>query len=710
MKAVADQVAIAMARVKLNEELRQLNEDLEQRINKRTSELKTASLYSRILLESSLDPLVTISPKGKITDVNRATELATGLDRGELIGTDFAEYFTDPDAAKAGYMKVLADGDVRDYPLTINNTMGKMTDVLFNATVFPNEKGQLQGVFAAARDVTQLKKAELELREAKDNLEMINKELQLEISEHEKTEKLLLEAKEAAESAVLAKEAFMANMSHEIRTPMNAVIGMTSLLLDEDLTAEQKSFVEVIRSGGDAMLSIINEILDFSRLEKKRIELENQVLHLPSIIEEALDLAAPKAAEKKLNLAYMVDKKTPNTIMGDPTRIRQVLVNLLDNAVKFTEKGEVAVSVSSKLSDSMHDIHFSIKDTGIGIPAERLGSIFEPFNQADNSITRKYGGTGLGLTISRKLANLMGGDIWVESNAGNGSTFHFNILAKAAPGQPRSEGITRLFKDKSILVVENNKTNRRILGRLAKDWGMIPTTASSVKEAWKLIQAENGFDIAIVEMDAPEIDGIALGQEIRKHDKDMPIVMLTYAGHKVESDMFQATLAKPIKPTQLYNILKNVFSSQYAIVPVCETDKEDSKKSPLKILLAEDNFQSQKVIMQMLSKLGFSADLAANGLEALQALERQRYDIILMDVRMPEMNGLDATRIIRQRWPGAKPIIIAVTAYGLEGDREKCLDAGMDDYISKPIKLKDLQSIIGKYTMPSNNESSILRG
>jgi chemotaxis family two-component system sensor kinase Cph1 len=283
--------AIDITKRKQTEEaLRQLNANLEQRIEERTAELREAAQYSRSLLEASLDPMVTISPEGKITDVNEATELATGRTRGELIGTDFADYFTDHEAAKMGYQKVLDEGQVRDYSLTILHASGKTIDALYNAAVYRNKEGELQGIFAAARDITELKQAETALREANDDLESVNRELKLEVMEHEKAEKELLRAKEAAEAAALAKAAFMANMSHEIRTPMNAVIGMTSLLQDEDLTSEQRDFVEVIRTGGDALLSIINEILDFSRLEKERIELENQALYLPSIIEEALDL------------------------------------------------------------------------------------------------------------------------------------------------------------------------------------------------------------------------------------------------------------------------------------------------------------------------------------------------------------------------------------------------------------------------------------
>ena len=793
-----------------DETLRQLSEELEQRVFERTAGLLSSSLYSRSLIEASLDPLVTISPEGKITDVNEATEMATGRTRGELVGTDFSEYFTDPDAAKAGYQKVLKEGRVRDYPLTLRHASGKTIDVLYNAAVYRNEEGELQGVFAAARDVTRLKQVEAALREANETLEqrvesrtaqleeakneaeearrraewlaklpeenpnpimrvlndgtvvyrnpaasvlagwigqaghrisapllplfnlainkgqrtrehvelgdrtysvlvvpildkcyvniygfditerkrledenMLKSKEELEIRVDERTAQLQ-EAKEAAEAATKAKAAFMANMSHEIRTPMTAIIGMISLLQGDDLTPEQRDLVDVISSGGDALLSIINQILDFSRLEREKIELENQPLHLPGIIEEALDLATPKAAEKKLNLAYIIDKKTPSTIIGDPNRIRQVLINLLDNAVKFTEKGEVAVLVTSKLSDSIHNIQFAVRDTGIGIPEDKMELLFKPFSQVDYAITNEYGGTDLGLAISKRLVKLMGGDIWLESKVSTGSTFYFNILAKAISGQNKVENIQPKFKGKRVLIVEDNKTNQLILGSQTMEWGLIPTVADSQKDALKLIRSEEGFDIVILEMDEPEIDGLGLGQKIRKLKKNIPLIKLTHANKMVESDIFDASLAKPIKPAQIYNILTEAFSEQLTTLPISKPAKKQPTHSQVKILLAEDDTQSQNVILQMLKILGFSADLATNGLEVLQALERRKFDIILMDVRLPKMSGLDATKIIRQRWPENGPIIIAVTAFGLEGDKEICLDAGMDDYLSKP--------------------------
>ncbi|MDD1751691.1 MAG: response regulator [Methanotrichaceae archaeon] len=397
----------------------------------------------------------------------------------------------------------------------------------------------------------------------------------------------------------------------------------------------------------------------------------------------------------QLNLAYIVDKITPDTIIGDPTRLRQVLTILLDNAVKFTEKGEILLSVSSDHSDSQYELRFAVKDTGIGIDPTKMDKLFESFSQLDDSISTIYGGTGLGLSISKKLVELMGGNIWAEGDIGKGSTFHFTMLANAVSSKPTS-AIEPKLKGKRVLIIEDNKTNRRILGRQARDWGMMPTTAGSSHEALKLIRSEDSFDVAIIEKDLPKMDGLALAEEMRRFNKTMPLVMLTFLGQGVESDLFAATLTKPIKPAQLYETLIDTLAPP--LVPSMILTPEVSLASgTMRILLAEDNLSSQKVTLLMLKKLGYRSDVVANGREVLEALGRQRYDLILMDVRMPEMNGLEATRIIRQRWPDKGPLIIAVTAYGLQGDRERCLEAGMDDYISKPVQLNNRAEMLYKY-------------
>jgi signal transduction histidine kinase/CheY-like chemotaxis protein len=460
------------------------------------------------------------------------------------------------------------------------------------------------------------------IKERTEELRIINNELRAEIAEHEKTEVELEKSKEIAEEAARAKASFMANMSHEIRTPMNAVIGMTSLLLDEDLTSEQRDFVETIRSGGDALLAIINDILDFSRLEKEKTELETQAFYLRSTLEEALDLVAAKAAGKKLNLAYIIEKNSPDLIIGDPIRLRQILANLLDNALKFTDKGEILLSVSSKPSDKKTEFHFVIRDSGIGIPPYKINHLFESFQQVDDSITRKYGGTGLGLAISKKLVELMGGSIWLESEMDKGSTFHFTILVDVVPGEHDVEWEQPEFKGKRILIVEDNKTNRHILGFQALQWGMMPTTIGSSQEALRLVDGGDNFDIAILEMDMPEMDGLALAKEIRRRNRVIRLMMLTFVGKGIESDLFDAIITKPIKPSQLYNALIDILPRQFTKLPVPEAIERDKGYKQQRILLAEDNVSSQKVIVQMLKKLGLRADIVANGIEALQALER----------------------------------------------------------------------------------------
>ncbi|HTP11999.1 MAG TPA: PAS domain S-box protein [Bacteroidota bacterium] len=627
-----------------------------------------------------------LDAQGRIVRVNRKELEMLGYRAEEMIGQEVWKFSEDSKTSQEAVRAKLAGTVVPkgSYERTLLTKRGMKLPVLVDEHFVRDQAGKVTGIRTIIQDISLQKQAAEALREAK----------------------------EAAETATRAKSQFLAVMSHEIRTPMNGVIGMTDLLLHTELSEEQKDYVETIKTSGETLLSIINDILDFSKIESGKIELEHHSFELKECIEEVFELLAPKAVTKSLDLLYWIDPRVPPIVVGDKLRLRQIFFNLIGNAIKFTEKGEVYASVTLDWRVANEcQLHFAVKDTGIGIPKDRADRLFKAFSQVDSSTTRKYGGTGLGLAISTRLVELMGGRIWVESDEGKGSTFTFTAKI-GVPGDTVAlpTVVVRAkvpeLQGKRVLIVDDNSTNLRVLQLQCEYWGMVVRTTNSPHEALEWVCKGDPFDIAILDMLMPNMNGIQLAAEIAKQrpKESLPLLLLTSTGTNDENvrrnaHLFSSTVSKPVKQDDLFNHIVSLLSSAAKTPrpkkPVTELEKKLSDAIPLRILVAEDNEINQKLFVHILRQLGYTAHVVGNGSEAIRELERNSYDIVFMDVHMPELDGLEATRRIVSRWSATeRPKIIALTADALQGDREKCIAAGMDDYLAKPIVTEDVRKIL----------------
>ncbi|MFA6455372.1 MAG: response regulator, partial [Bacteroidota bacterium] len=623
---------------------------------------------------------------GKFEIFNAKMQELTGFTKEEANDGEFTKLlYPDPLEQQRGLDRlgdVVNKGFIQDVETTIRTKAGEEKTLLISTRIV-HMKDKVM-FLSAYRDITLRKRFEVELKNAKDT----------------------------AESATVAKSLFLATMSHEIRTPMNGVIGMTDLLMQTELDAEQKEYTEIIRTSGETLLTLINDILDFSKIESGKLDMEKRPIEIQSLIEETFDLVARRAVDKRLDLVYLIDPSTPTYIIGDPVRLRQILLNLTNNAIKFTEKGEVLVTVQeqSRKGDAT-TLLFSVKDTGIGIPVEKVEVLFQAFSQVDASTTRKYGGTGLGLAITKRLVELMDGTVWVESDEGKGSTFHFTITVPTtltADSLPKKyvRGKIPELQGKRVLLVDDNTTNLNILSIQCTNWGMHPRATASQSEALQWLKGNDPIDIAIIDYHMPGMNGVELARAMRavRGEQSLPIVLFSSSGRsefsETENALFAAVILKPLKQAHLYSTLIDVLSRtgsaegvQKEFVP--QKVEMLSHRVPLKILVAEDNLINQKLAIRLLQQLGYTADIASDGKEVLSLLTMNRYDIILMDLHMPVMDGLETTRsILKMIESSLRPKIIAMTADAMSGDREKCIDAGMDDYISKPVRLEGLRDML----------------
>ncbi|HTV55402.1 MAG TPA: response regulator [Terriglobia bacterium] len=649
----------------------------------------------RDLVEAAPDALIITNTEGSIVLVNAQAEKLFGYKRAELLGKRLELLM--PERFRAGHRKhrtaYCAAPQVRPMGAGLDlfalHKDGHEFPVEISLGPLETQEGAL--ISAAIRDITERKRAEAALHEAK----------------------------EAAEAANRAKSEFLANMSHEIRTPMNGIIGMAELIEDTELTSEQREYLNLVKQSGESLLTIINDILDFSKIEAGQLDIDSIAFNLRDSTAQTLKALAPRAHEKGLEIAFDIVPEVPDEIVGDPTRLRQILTNLIGNAIKFTEKGEVIVSVSQQERDETHTrLHFVVSDTGIGIPPEKQKVIFDSFTQADSSITRRFGGTGLGLTISSRLVKMMGGRIWVESEIGRGSSFHFTARFSHQSGEalPASFAASRLSPGLRVLVVDDSAAQLSILDAMLQRWGAKVSLASNPEAALDALRqahaSQQPFDLILADAQIPDVDGFTFAEQIKAdpHLNSTAIVLLTSAGQRGDAARCRrvgvsAYLTKPVSQSELLEAVLAVLRTSPPGAPPPLVTRHSLREARsqgegvptgLRVLLTEDNAVNQALAIALLKKIGIEPVVAGNGAEALATLEKQPFDLVLMDIQMPEMDGIQATAAIRNRekLEGGHLPVIAMTAHAMKGDRERCIDAGMDGYVSKPIQRSQLLKAI----------------
>ncbi len=736
--------------------------------NDAEEKLQIKSAEQRLLLDNIQPQVWYLSDALTYGMVNNSHAAFLGKNKEDIEGKRLLEIFSREEAAICmdGNREVFDSKQAVHTEEWIGNGKGEKCLLRIAKTPKLNQEGQVEFVVCCGEDITEFSQAEAALREAQDNLEVrvkarteelekMNSSLQQEIVEHKRIEEDLAQhqtqmeqlveertkelnmSNEHLEKAIekanqlameaqvasIAKSEFLANMSHEIRTPMNGVLGMNYLLMDSELTSEQHEYCQMIRNSAESLLTIINDILDFSKMEAGKLELEVLDFDLRTIIGEISDPLAMRTQEKGVEFISNIDPQVPCLLQGDPVRLRQIINNLAGNAIKFTEKGEVGIYVSlEKEDDTSVCLRFNVVDSGIGIPRDRIGSLFQEFTQVDASTTRKYGGTGLGLAISKRLSNIMNGQVGVESESGKGSTFWFTAVLGKQPVDRAtvSESVLGL-NNKRILIVDGNASSRRALTALMHSWPCRCSEASRAETAGERLRTAktdgDSFDIVILDMHLPGMGGQAFGEMIKEDPelKDTFLVMMTPLDRRSEDIFslkeigFSGFITKPVKQLQLKECLLTVLgfrgedeNSETADKVKQQMKKEEIRREGIRILLAEDNAVNQRVAVSILTKKGYQVDVAVNGVEVLNALGEEAYHLVLMDVQMPVMGGFEATKKIRRKSGGVlnhKIPIIAMTANAMKGDREKCLKAGMDDYVSKPVKPKELFEAIERWTM-----------